>query len=279
MTAFYRVLLRLTLLSCVIAMVAHVATARADDWGGNRPGGGVVYNVTHFDVIPLTIGSVDFLQEGYSFLFAYRNASQGDPGLQSFRVLNLIAPETNHSEIVQVWNNYDDYKNHLAQSHTVGFRFNVQGNPALAGGECCIGSPIDDRQYSLVQSFNTPWPQTPVTTVGTAGSLFVITYVEFLQDGNVPAGEAALLEYGAVTSRVNGGHVQSYSVLQQLDRPNRFAVLEIWDQQANYNSWQSDQATQKFVTETKPLLGSPFDHRLTILCGGTYVDNVGCTPP
>jgi quinol monooxygenase YgiN len=278
MTAFYRVLPRLMLLSCVIAMVAHVATARADDRGDDRSRG-VVFNVAHFDVIPLTIGTVDFLQEGYAFLFAYRNASQGDPGLQSFRVLNSVAPETNHSEIVQVWNNYDAYKNHLAQSHTIGFRFNVQGNPALAGGICCVGSPIDDRQYSLVQSFNTPWPQTPVSTVGPSGSLFVITYVEFLQDGNVPAGEAALLEYGAVTSRVNGGHVQSYNVLQQLDRPNRFAVLEIWDQQANYNSWQSDRATTQFNNLTKPLLGSPFDHRLTVLCGATYVDNTGCTPP
>ena len=28
-----------------------------------------------------------------------------------------------------------------------------------------------------------------------------------------------------------------------------------------------------------PLLGSPFDHRLNILCGKTYIDNVGCTSP
>jgi quinol monooxygenase YgiN len=73
--------------------------------------------------------------------------------------------------------------------------------------------------------------------------------------------------------------VQSYNILQQLDRPNRFAVLEIWDQQANYNAWQSDSATTHFNAETKPLLGSPFDHRLTVLCGASYVDNTGCTPP
>jgi hypothetical protein len=27
------------------------------------------------------------------------------------------------------------------------------------------------------------------------------------------------------------------------------------------------------------LLGSPFDHRLNILCGKTFVDGTGCTPP
>jgi quinol monooxygenase YgiN len=278
MGLYCRLLKKLVFLSCVLAAMVQSGSTYADDRNGGPPNG-AIYNVTHFDVIPLTIGSVDFLQEGYSFLFAYRNASQHDAGLENFRVLNLIAPETNHSEIVQVWNNYNDYKNHLAQGHTIDFRFDVQGNPALAGGVCCIGSPIDDRQYTLVQSFNTPWPATPVSSVGPSGSLYVITYVEFLQDGNVQAGQDALVGYGAVTAKVNGGHVQSYSILQQLDRPNRYAVLEIWDQQSNYNAWQSDSATEDFVTRTRPLLGSPFDHRLTVLCGATYVDNVGCTPP
>jgi hypothetical protein len=220
MGLYCRLLKKLVFLSCVLAAMVQSGKTYADDWNGG-PSNGAIYNVTHFDVIPLTIGSVDFLQEGYSFLFAYRNASQHDAGLQNFRVLNLIAPETNHSEIVQVWNNYNDYKNHLAQGHTIDFRFDVQGNPALAGGVCCIGSPIDDRQYTLVQSFNTPWPATPVSSVGPSGSLYVITYVEFLQDGNVQAGQDALVGYGAVTAKVNGGHVQSYSILRQLDRPNR----------------------------------------------------------
>jgi len=180
---------------------------------------------------------------------------------------------------VQVWRNYDAYKNHLAQRHTIDFRFNVQGNPALAGGICCVGSPIDDRQYSLVQSFSTSWSDTPIISVGASGALFVITYVELLQDGNVSAGQAALVNYGAATSRINGGHVQSYSILQQLDRPNRYAVLEIWDTQANYNAWQSDTVTTRFNAATRSLLGSPFDHRLTVLCGATYVDGTGCTPP
>jgi quinol monooxygenase YgiN len=273
MKTICRLLPKIALLSCLLA-----ASAYADDRDHNQ-NRGAVFNVAHFDVIPLTLDSVDFLQTGYNLLFTYRNASQGDSGLENFRVLNSVAPETNHSEIVQVWSSYDAYKNHLAQGHTIDFRFNVQGNPALAGGICCVGSPIDDRQYSLVQSFNTPWAATPISQVGPAGALFVITYVEFLQDGNVSKGQDKLIDYGAVTAKVNGGHVQSYNILQQLDRPNRFAVLEIWDQQANYNAWQSDSATTHFNAETKPLLGSPFDHRLTVLCGATYVDNTGCTPP
>jgi quinol monooxygenase YgiN len=240
---------------------------------------GPIYNVAHFDVIPVTIGGVDFLQNGYSLLFKYRDQSQADAGLQSFRVLNLIPPTTNHSEIVQVWSSYEAYKDHLAKSHTVGFRFDVQGNPAL-GGSCCIGSPIDDRQYRLVRSFKAPWPSSTIpSTVGPSGALFVITYVELLQEGNVAQGQDELLDYGAATSNLNGAHVLSYSVLRQLDRPNRYAVLEIWDNQTSYNTWQGLATTTSFIAKIKPLLGSPFDHRLTILCGKTFVDNTGCTSP
>jgi quinol monooxygenase YgiN len=202
----------------------------------------------------------------------------GTSGLQSFRVLNLIPPTFNHSEIVEVWNSYHAYKDHLAQDHTVAFRFDVQNNVALNG--CCIGSPIDDRQYQLVKSFNTPWSSASIPpTVGPFGALFVITYVELLQEGNVSKGKGELIDYGAATSSMNGAHVLSYSVLQQLDRPNRFAVLEIWDTQASYNTWQGVATTTNFITKITPLLGSPFDHRLTILCGETFSDSAGCIAP
>jgi quinol monooxygenase YgiN len=94
------------------------------------------------------------------------------------------------------------------------------------------------------------------------GSLYVITYVELLQEGNVALGQSELVACGAETARVNASHV-SYNVLQQLDRPNRYAVLEIWDNQASYTAWQGLGATTGFVAKITPLLGSPFDHRLT----------------
>jgi quinol monooxygenase YgiN len=263
----------------VVALVAGMAApaAYADERDNSRSLG-PIYNVTHFDVIPATIGGIDFLQNGYALLFKYRDQSTADTGLQSFRILNLIPPTTNHSEIVQVFASYEAYKDHLAQSHTVGFRFAVQNNPALNG--CCVGSPIDDRQYRLVRSFKAPWSSASIpATVGPSGPLYVVTYVELLQEGNIARGQDELIDYGAATSNANGPRVLSYSVLQQLDRPNRFAVLEIWDSQASYNTWQGLTTTTNFVATIKPLLGSPLDHRLTILCGETYVDGTGCTPP
>jgi quinol monooxygenase YgiN len=267
-------LLAITFLSAVtLCSGLPASVAHADDRDGP------IFNVVHFDVIPATINGVDFLQTAYALLFKYRGQSAGDEGLESFRILNLVPPTTNHSEIVQVWKSYEDYKDHLAQAHTIAFRFDVQGNPVF-GGECCIGSPIDDRQYQLVKSFKTPWASASIpSTVGPSGALYVITYVELLQEGNVELGQDELIAYGAETSGVNGPHVLSYNILQQLDRTNRYAVLEVWDSQTSYSAWQGLAATTSFVAKITPLLGSPFDHRLTILCGETYSDSAGCTPP
>jgi quinol monooxygenase YgiN len=266
------------LLSVVALFAGAVAPAASAGEDADARSLGPIYNVAHFDVIPATVGGVDFLQNGYTLLFKYRDQSKADAGLQSFKILNLVPPTTNHSEIVEVFSNYEAYEDHLAQAHTVGFRFDVQSNSALNG--CCVGSPIDDRQYRLVRSFKAPWSSASIpSTVGPSGPLYVVTYVELLQEGNVALGQDELLDYGAATSKVNGSRVLSYSVLQQLDRSNRYAVLEIWDSQASYNAWQSLATTSNFVAEIKPLLGSPFDHRLGVLCGKTYVDGTGCTPP
>jgi quinol monooxygenase YgiN len=263
-----------------------VATARAGDGSGGSdhrsPVRGPIFDITHFDVIPLNTGDIDFEQVAYTALFAYRDASLSDPGFESFRIVNwLVAP--NHSHIIDVWSSLAAFERHLAQPHSVGFRFAVQDIPP-PDGVCCIGSPIDDRQYSLVQSFGTSWAGNGLpATVGPNGALFILTYVDFLQEllqqGDADRGQDELVRYGAATSKANGQHLVNYTVLQQLDRPNRFITLEVWDSETNYTLWQSSAVTTDFVARTTPLLGSPFDHRLNILCGETYVDNTGCVSP
>jgi quinol monooxygenase YgiN len=268
------VLIALSLLPCSAASMAQPVVGSAGN-GAKGP----LYSIAHFDVLPMAMGRVDFLQSGYALLFRYRDQSRADRGLQSFRILNLVPPTTNHSEIVQTWNSYEDYLNHLTQPHTIAFRFNVQNNPDL-GDLCCVGSPIDDRQYRLVQSLGTPWPSIVIPSiVGPAGPLFVISYVEFQPRANVAAGQSQLVAYATATWQGNGTSLLSFSTLRQLERPNRYAILEIWSNQKNYNAWQRSAATLSLLTNIKPLLEAPLDHRLTSLCGETFVANIGCTAP
>ena len=61
-----------------------------------------IFDITHFDVIPFNLNMPDsFEQAAYSALFAYRDASQSDPGSKSFRVVNWLLA-SNHSQIIDV---------------------------------------------------------------------------------------------------------------------------------------------------------------------------------
>lgn len=245
-----------------------------------------IFDIAHFDVIPLAPPQVeiDFQQTAYAALFNYRDASQHDRGLGSFRVVNWLLA-SNHSQIIDVWSSREAFEEHLAQPHSVGFRFavQVQPPPPPPGFNCCIGSPIDDRQYSLVKSFGARWTSGSLpSTVGSSSALFVVTYVDFLQEvleEDPDGGQTKLAQYGAASRTANTGHLLNYTVLQQLDRPNRYVFLEAWDTEANYIAWQNSAATQSFIVATTPLLGSPLDHRLNILCGETFVDGTGCVQP
>ena len=275
---------RVSMIALMWFMVSAAANADGSR-GDSQPSlEGPIFDITHFDVIPLAENGVDFLQTAYTALFKYRDASRSDPGLESFRVVNWLLA-SNHSQIVDVWSSLEAFERHLAQKHSIDFRFavQVQPPPPPPGFNCCIGSPIDDRQYSLVKSIGTPWTSASLpSTVGTKGALFVITYADFLQEvleQDPDAGQDALVAYGAASSKANSGQLLSYTVLQQLDRPNRYVFLEVWDTVGNYTAWQNSPVTTAFVAQTMPLLGSPFDHRLNILCGETYVDNTGCVPP
>jgi quinol monooxygenase YgiN len=269
------------LAACAFGLLSLSAAASAGD---DR----AIYDITHFDVLPVT-SPFDSEQIAYPALFEYRDASQGDFGNQSFRIVNWLVA-TNHSFIVDVWKNQRAFEAHLAQPHSVAFRFAVQDLP-VPDLLCCIGSPIDDRQYTLVSQFATPWtssqlPTTVPNTPGT-GAIFVIIYVDFLVDGDPNKGQDQLISYGAVTANANRQHLLNFTVLQQLDRPNRYVLLQVWDTEANYNSWgfnpvtgdTGSPVTTKFVSRITPLLGSPLDYRLNSLCGETYVDGTGCTPP
>ena len=87
------------------------------------------------------------------------------------------------------------------------------------------------------------------------------------------------MQYGAASSKANPGNLLSYTVLRQIDRPNRYVFLEVWDTEAHFVTWQDSAVTTSFIDRTTPLLGSPLDHRLNILCGETFDDTNGCILP
>src|SRR5580698_1502317 len=97
------------LLRAGILIASLVASPLAALGQGSTHVASPVYVLAHFDVLPMAVGGVDFLKAGYGLLFRYRDQSNADAGLESFRILDLVAPTTNHSEIVQAWDSYEAY--------------------------------------------------------------------------------------------------------------------------------------------------------------------------
>jgi quinol monooxygenase YgiN len=95
---------------------------------------------------------------------------------------------------------------------------------------------------------------------------FVITYVEF-KPADAKAG-AQMLETLAARAEDSSG-VVSFDVLQQTDRPNFFALFEVWAGAQAFSDFQNSSATQAILTQLTPLLDAPLDERLGNLLAGS----------
>jgi len=85
---------------------------------------------------------------------------------------------------------------------------------------------------------------------------FVVVYVEFKPADTKAGGE--VLEELASQALASAGVIR-FDVLQQVDRPNFFALFEIWSSAQTFAAFQSSSATQAILTQLAPLLEAPLD--------------------
>jgi quinol monooxygenase YgiN len=94
----------------------------------------------------------------------------------------------------------------------------------------------------------------------------VVVYVEF-KPADTKAGGEVLEELVATADDSSG--VVRFDVLQQIDRPNFFALFEIWSSAQTFTDFQNSSATQAILTQLTPLLEAPLDERPGNLLTGT----------
>ena len=95
---------------------------------------------------------------------------------------------------------------------------------------------------------------------------FVVTYTEF-KPADTKAG-AQLLEELAARAEASSG-VVNFDVLQQIDRPNFFALFEVWTSAQAFSDFQGSSAAQAILPQLTNLLEAPLDERLANLLAGT----------
>jgi quinol monooxygenase YgiN len=98
-----------------------------------------------------------------------------------------------------------------------------------------------------------------------SGAVYAITYVEVMP--NATNAGTTLLRHYRDASRKESGNVRT-DVLQEIARPNRFAVVEIWKDKATSEAHEKAASSAELVDKLHTIGNAPFDRRLT---NGLYV--------
>jgi quinol monooxygenase YgiN len=107
---------------------------------------------------------------------------------------------------------------------------------------------------------------TPVQSAyAQATAAYLATYVEVMP--NAAASGTALLKQYRDASLKEDGNLR-FDVLQELARPNRFAIVEAWRDKAALDAHAKTASTMQFRDKLKAIESAPYDERIN---NGLYV--------
>jgi len=90
-------------------------------------------------------------------------------------------------------------------------------------------------------------------------AVYLATYVEVMPDTIAP-GIALLKQYRAASVKEYGN--LRAEALAEIERPNRFVILEAWRDKAALDAHSQSAATLKFHDTLKPIADAPYDERV-----------------
>src|SRR5437899_41007 len=91
------------------------------------------------------------------------------------------------------------------------------------------------------------------------GNIYSVTYVEVMPPAKAD-GVALLRRYREAT-RKEGGNLRC-EVIQRIDQPHQFAILEIWKDQKAFEANSMAAATREFRDKLATMTGSLYDERM-----------------
>jgi quinol monooxygenase YgiN len=93
-----------------------------------------------------------------------------------------------------------------------------------------------------------------------SNAVYLATYVEVMP--NSVASGAALLKHYRDASLKEDGNLR-FDILQEIARPNRFAIVEAWRDKAALDAHAQNASTQQFRDKLKAIQDAPYDERVT----------------
>jgi quinol monooxygenase YgiN len=89
---------------------------------------------------------------------------------------------------------------------------------------------------------------------------YVVVYGELSPRPNTLRQAQPLLDYLAELAKGANGSIY-FSVNTEIERPNFFSLVEIWQDATTYAAFTGNASTQKVLQHLKPLLIAPLDER------------------
>lgn len=102
-----------------------------------------------------------------------------------------------------------------------------------------------------------------------SGAVYAATYVEVMP--NATNSGTTLLQHYRDASRKENGNLRT-DVLQEIARPNRFAIVEIWKDEATSEAHDKAASSAELAEKLKTIGNAPFDRRFG---NGLYVGSPG----
>jgi quinol monooxygenase YgiN len=240
--------IRVLLLGLVVMALGVIGDARAQTPGPAQtpaptapptpaPIVGNIYSVTYIEVMPTSKA------DAATVLRRYREAAQKEGGNLRCEVIQRI-DQPHQFAILEIWKDQAAFEAHGKSANTTDTREKIAA---------IRNAPTDERVHVALSIGPIDAP------AGVRGGIFVATHVDVVPPRK-DDGVAALKRLGEDSRR--GADNVRFEVVQQVNRPNHFTVVEIWKDAKAVEAHSMAAPTREFRDKLATMTGALYDERM-----------------
>ena len=196
---------------------------------------GNIYSVTYVEVMPTAKADAVML------LRRYREATQKEGGNLRCEVVQRI-DQPHQFAILEIWKDQAAFEAHGKSASTAETREKIAA---------IRNAPTDERVHTALSVGRIDAPS--------RGGIYVITHVDVIPPRK-DDGVAALKRLGEDSRRDHDN--LRFEVVQQINRPNHFTVVEIWRDARTVETHSMAAPTREFRDKLATMTGALYDERM-----------------
>jgi quinol monooxygenase YgiN len=236
-------LLRGLVLGLVVVAIGAIGEARAQTPAPTpapapapAPVVGNIYSVTYVEVMPTSKA------DAAAILRRYREAALKEGGNLRCEVVQRI-DQPHQFAILEIWKDQAAFETHVKSASTTDTREKVAA---------IRNAPTDERVHTALSIG-------PIDAPSARGGIYVATHVDVIPPRK-DDGVAALKRLGEDSRRVPDN--VRFEVVQQINRPNHFTVIEIWKDARAVETHSMAAPTREFRDKLATMTGALYDERM-----------------